>query len=233
VMGMLLTSEWPHLSRRVQRSLPQSQLSRTFLTWLNPGPGTGFMFCVANLTTILVAGLLVLRLGSPLAARVFNPDQIFFIYALGWSYVVLYLGVGKLLISFLRRFAFVSLTAGFLLHVILLLVGCGGPQILAYMTSSWKFGNQYSLLHITNPIWTLIEIADNGPAVIDGWTILIVVGSAAFIVLLMNLRAVAVEIQYQRRDLPSRVLEEEAILHPEPIARPTNPWESAADEPSS
>lgn len=230
LMGTLLTSEWPHLSRRVQRSLPQSQLGRTFLTWFNPGPGTGFMFCVANLTMIVAVGLLVMSLTASAATRVFSSNQIFFFYTLGWSYLVFYLGLGKLLISVMRRFAFVSLTAGFLLHIILLLVGCGGPQILAYMTSSWQFGNQYSLLHITNPIWTLIEIADNGSALLDAWTILIMVGSSAIIVLLLNLRAVAVEIQYQRSSLPSRVAEDEAELHPEPIAAPANPWEAAVDE---
>ncbi|MEM8944039.1 MAG: hypothetical protein AAGD11_02570 [Planctomycetota bacterium] len=228
-MGTLLTSEWPHLSRRVQRSLPQSQLGRIFLTWQNPGPGTGLMLSVSNLTLIALAGVLLVKIHPTVMPGGPNSDQLFFFYTIGWSYLVFYLGLGKLLISLARRFAFVSLTAGFLLHIILLLVGCGGPQIMAFMSSSTQFGNQYSLLHITNPLWTLIELVNNGSAAIDAWTVLLLVGSAAIIVLLLNLSAVATEIQHHRRNLPQRVAEDEAILHPEPETGPTNPWEAEGE----
>ena len=228
-MGSLLTSEWPHLSRRVQRSLPQSELGRTFLPWLNPGPGTGYMLCVAYFTMITVVGLLALVIMPNTRRFGPNQEQLFFFFTIGWSYVVLYLGVGKLLIGVMRRFAFVSLTAGFLLHIILLLAGCGVPQILSYMTSTRQFNNEYTLLHITNPIWTLIELIDGGAMAMEAWTVLIVIGSAAIIVLLLNMRAVAVELQYQRAVLPERVAEDEAQLHPEPIPGPANPWEAEAD----
>ncbi len=224
-MGTFLTSEWPHLSRRVQRSLPQSQLGRAFFTWLNPGPGTGYMFCVANLTMLFAVGLLLMVFTDQARTRWLNSEQIFYFYSLSWSYVVFYLGLGKLLISLARRFVFVSLTAGFLLHVILLLAGCGGPQVLSFMSSALQFGSQYSLLHITNPIWTLAELVDNGAAV-DALTVLLVIGPAAIIVLLLNMRSVAIELQHQRRNLPARVAEDEAQLHPEPETRPSNPWES-------
>ncbi len=228
-MGTLLTSEWPHLSRRVLRSLPQSQLGRVFLTWLNPGPGTGYMFCIANLTMLATIGLLIVAISPQVGRWGPNSDQLCFFYAIGWSYVVLYLGVGKLLIGICRRFAFVSLTAGFLLHIILLLFGCGGPQILALTFSSLRSGGQYTLLHITNPLWTLIELLDSGPAAIDAWTVLFVVGSSAVVVLLFNMRSVAVEIQHHRRALPARVAEDEAVLHPEPEEGPANPWEAEAE----
>ena len=224
-MGTLLTSEWPHLSRRVQRSLPQSQLGRTFLTWFNPGPGTGYMFCVANLTLLMVAGLLALKFAPASTGGGPNNEQTFYFHTLGWSYVVFYLGLGKLLIGFARRYLFVSLTAGFLLHVILLLSACGGPLVLSYMTSSLQFGSNYSLLHITNPIWTMVELLNKGAASIEAPTVLLVLLPAALIVLLLNIRAVATEIQYERSNLPARVAEDEAQLHPEPEAGPSNPWE--------
>ncbi|MEK6233921.1 MAG: hypothetical protein N2C14_04345, partial [Planctomycetales bacterium] len=41
VLGALMIGESPVMSQRVKRSLPQSFFGRTFLTWLNPGPGTG------------------------------------------------------------------------------------------------------------------------------------------------------------------------------------------------
>jgi hypothetical protein len=228
VMGMLLTSEWPHLSRRVQRSLPQSQIGRTFLTWFNPGPGTGYMFCVANVTMLLIVGLLLLGFAPSTTRFGPNLEQIWYTYTLGWSYVVLYLGVGRLLINLARRFVFVSLTAGFLLHFILLLAACGGPLILSFMFRSLQFGNNYSLLHMTNPIWTMIELWDNGAAAIEGPTALAVLGTSAVIVLLLNFRSVAIEIQYHRSNLPVRVAEDEAELHPDPMPLPANPWEAEA-----
>ncbi len=228
-MGTLLTSEWPHLSRRVQRSLPQSQLGRTFLTWLNPGPGTGFMFCVANLTMIVVTGLLLLSFSAKFTPRWLSRDQSFYFLTLGWCYVVAYLGVGRLLIGFIRRFTFVSLTAGFLLHIILLLAGCGIPQILSYMSGSLQFGTEYTLLHLSNPVWTLQTLIVQGAVVGQTWMVLLVVGFVALIVLLLNISSVAVEIQHHRRLLPGRVAEDEATLHPEPEAGPSNPWEAEVE----
>ena len=226
-VGTLMTSEWPHLSRRVQRSLPQSQLGKIFLTWLNPGPGTGYMFVVSNLTLLMLVGLLFLSTYSFVGwGGGLNDEQAFFFYTIGWSYVVFYLGFGKLLISFTRRFAFVSLTAGFLLHAILLMVGCFAPLIVTFMSSSTQFGNDYSLLHVSNPLWTLAELLDNGASAIDAWVVLFVVGTAAIVVLLLNLSTLASEIQHHRRSLPERVAEDEAMLHPEPEEGPSNPWEA-------
>ena len=225
-MGSLMTSEWPHLSRRVQRSLPQSHLGRMFLTWLNPGPGTGYMFVVANLTMLAVGGMVLLYGRFNRAGGGPNTEQLYYFYALGWSYLVLYLGLGKLIIGVARRFAFVSLTAGFLVHLILLLFGCGGPQLLAYMTNSLWSGGQYTMLHITNPIWTLMELIDQGATAIDAPITVVLVGSTAFIVLLCNLPGVAVEIYHHRSALPERVAEDEAELHPEASAGPSNPWDT-------
>ena len=70
-----------------------------------------------------------------------------------------------------------------------------------------------------------MELLGNGAAAIDAPTVLLIIGPAALIVLMLNLRAVAVEIQYQRSSLPTRVAEDEAQLHPEPEAGPSSPWD--------
>ena len=54
VMGALMTGELSRLSNRAKRRLPQSLLGRSFLTWLSPGPGTGYVFAVANLLAALL-----------------------------------------------------------------------------------------------------------------------------------------------------------------------------------
>ena len=228
-MGAILTSEWPHLSRRVQRSLPQSTAGRVVLTWFNPGPGTGFMFAIANLTTVALTGLGLMAWNGAAISAPMNAEQIVYFIVLGWSYVVIFLGLGRLLIALLRRVIFVSMTAGFLLHVILLLLACGVPQIIFLMTHSFGAGNEYTLLQITNPVWTLYTLVDHGVASIEGQILIVVLPAAALIVLLLNLRSVAAELQYQRRSLPTRVAEDEAELHPAPLPGPTNPWDAVGE----
>ena len=228
-MGTLLTSEWPHLSRRVQRSLPQSKLGCTFFTWLNPGPGTGYMFCVANVTMVLATGLFLIWLLPSTRAMGLSLDQIVFFMILSWCYVVFFLGLGRLLIGWIRRFIFVSLTAGFLLHVILLLVSSGAPQILIYTSSSIRFNYDYSLLHLSNPFWTLYTVMDRGIGGFDIATATLILLALALIVFLLNVRAVAGELQLQRRALPQRVVEEEEELHPAPEPGPSNPWDNTAE----
>jgi hypothetical protein len=153
-------------------------------------------------------------------------DQAVYFLVLGWSHVVIFLGLGRLLISFARRYIYVSMTAGFLLQVILLLVASGTPQIIAFLTLSQQYSTQYSLLHMSNPIWTLYVLFDEGANSIEALVQACILVPAALIVLMLNMRTVAAEVQYQRRALPVRVAEEEAALHPAPEPKPINPWES-------
>ncbi len=55
VYGILMTGESAVLSPRVRRQLPMSFLGRVYLTWFNPGSGTGFVFAVSHM--LLLAGL--------------------------------------------------------------------------------------------------------------------------------------------------------------------------------
>ena len=83
---------------------------------------------------------------------------------LAWAYVVGYLGLGRLVISVLRRWMFVSLTAGFLFHVILVLAGVGIPLTIQ-MTSRTLRNEGYTLLQMTNPFWThRASCSSHGPA---------------------------------------------------------------------
>ena len=53
-MGTLLTAERPGMSQRVRRRLPQSFFGRMFFSWFNPGPASGYMFVIANITTLAI-----------------------------------------------------------------------------------------------------------------------------------------------------------------------------------
>jgi ABC-type transport system involved in multi-copper enzyme maturation permease subunit len=228
LMGALLTGEWPHLSRRVQRSLPQSTLGRTTLSLFNPGPGTGYLFAVANLTTLVVAGLILLAFRGP-AARSFTPtERILYYLILGWSYVVGYLGFGRLLIVFLRRWIYVPMTAAFLLQIILLMAGTFAPMVIQ-MTSRELRRSGYTLLQASNPFWTLHDLIDHGESSVQAELLIWIVPAMAFAGLLLNMRSVATELMHHRVAPPVRVVEEEAALNV-PEVKPSNPWEIEEDE---
>lgn len=227
-LGMLLTSEWPHLSRRVLRSLPATTVGRMAFTWFNPGPGTGYFFVVANYTLLLVGGAMMLWFaGGNLRAG--DAELAFYLLLMTWCYLVIFLGIGRLLIAFARQFTFVSLTAGFLLNLILVLLATGVPQVIAYLSPQHRIGEQFSMLHITNPIWTLMTLVEDRPLAVGGLATLFVMVPLALIVLVLNVRGLYVELHQHRRNLPQRVEEDELAAMPPPVKQPTSPWEEPSE----
>lgn len=59
IMGLLMVGESPILSRRVQRTLPRTTQTRSWLSLFMPGSGRGFLFAVANLWTCLLLACLI------------------------------------------------------------------------------------------------------------------------------------------------------------------------------
>jgi len=230
VMGWLLTSEWPHLSRRMLRTLPASTLGRICLTWLNPGPNTGFVFAVGSLTAVLGTSLLITLLLPPTNAGGWpGQESLCYFLVLSWCYAVFFLGFGKLLVAAVRTVTYVQLSAGFLLHLVLFLIACGIPQVIYLMTPTLRMGDQFSFLQITNPVWVLFSVIQNWP-IVEANMIVLIVGTAALLMLLLNIRTITADVSYRPRMLPERVLEDEAQLHPKPQAQPTSPWEPTATE---
>jgi hypothetical protein len=237
VMGWMLTSEWPHLSRRMLRTLPDSGLGRICLTWLNPGPNTGFVFAVGSLTAVLgvllyftlnpnplVNGLLHFTLNPTPAAGGLQRDALAYFLVLAWCYTVFFLGFGKLLVALCRTVTFVQLSAGFLLHLVIFLIACGIPQVIYLMTPSLRMGDQFSFLQITNPVWVLFSVIYSWP-IVEANILVLMVGSAALLMIVLNMRTITADVSYRPRMLPERVQEDEAELHPAPQSGPTNPWE--------
>jgi hypothetical protein len=223
-MGALLTAEWPHLSARVKRSLPQSFLGRTFLTWFNPGPGTGYMFVMANLATVVLAGLFVLALSPPTTAMRWNKESVAAFLIIGLSYSAAYLGAGKLLIDVLRRVTAVPMVASVLINGFLLAAGCGIPLVVHMMSDSRYSG--YTLMHMTNPVWSLEQVLDG---TVYQEVLIFVVPAVGLAVFAANLPAVLREVRQVRVALPQRIVEDEALLHPPPEPRRESPW----DEPET
>jgi len=233
VMGAFMTGESPQLSPRVKRQLPQSFLGRVFLTWFNPGPGTGYLFAIrGGLGALVLAGIAAVG-AQDLQAR-WSLDRAFGVVCFGAlqvSYVVIYLGLGLLVLRPLHKRLFVSPLFGVLVQILLLLLGSGVPLVIYLMVPSLRYSG-YSLLYVTDPFRTLWHVGGlpdpsfTLPA--EAPMLMILVPLAAMVVLLLNLPGVAREVQRVRIARPERVAEEDAQLAAE-LAPPKrvriSPWD--------
>jgi hypothetical protein len=237
IMGAFMTGETGELSARVRRDLPRSFLGRSFFTWFNPGPGTGFLFMLTNLAGAVFAAIVLVPYGLRWLPNVTNWtgtswETLTTFGVLGACYIVLYLSVGRLLVAGLRRVTRVHVVMAALVQVLLLAAGCILPMTLHLMVAEWR--DEYTLLEITNPIWTLIAVAveDLGPDPIVGLdqvvVLLIAVPAAAAVAILVQLPVIAAEVRQVRMAKPVRVAEEdaetEARLHP-PQPVHISPWD--------
>ncbi len=240
VAGMIMVGESAVLSPRVKRGLPQSSLGRALLTWFTPGPGTGYMFMVSNMLMLtvmatVIATPLVVELGQAAGASA-SPssmsvkarwDEILEASIVATSYLAIYLGLSKLILSAVRRYDEVRLTIRFLVAVLLVMVGGGGPWILQ-ITNPQTRNLDYTLLQTTNPVWTLYEYCAEGrvPAGMGGWLVT-VLPLVAVVIWGFNLPGIARELMQTRVAKPARVAEEDAELAAvaEPVPTRTSPWD--------
>jgi hypothetical protein len=226
VMGAALTSERPWMSERMKRRLPTSFLGRVFRTWLNPGPGTGYMFVVVNTTALVIMALVALAVvrstgrGFPGWPAV---KQVTYLMLVGWGYLIAYLGLGLLLMRALRRVAVVTTLAGVLIQSFLVLAGSGIPATIQLTSPRLRFVD-YTYPQITSPFWTLHYLGERAlPR--DALVILLLVSTAAICLLLLNLPAIVRELQQVRIEPPARVIADDLQLNPPPAARPKSPWD--------
>jgi len=168
--------------------------------------------------------VIVLLVDAP-GRRRLSTETIAYFMILSWSYVVALLGFGRLGINWLRRWFYVPMAAGFLLHAILVLTGIGLPTVIQLTSRQLRYSG-YSLVQMTNPMWTLAALLDDGPGAVQADVLVLVIPAAAMAALLLNMRSVGTELMHHRVAPPIRVAEEEAELHPAPVPGPSNPWEA-------
>jgi ABC-type transport system involved in multi-copper enzyme maturation permease subunit len=234
LMGTLLSSESPELSHRVQRQLPQSVLGRWLLGWLNPGPGTGYLFAVANSASGMgllgiAAGAEALGWGDAVTRRGWMVAgdlwEIAPVVVAAWCYLVIFLGIGKLLVSVLRRFATMTPLASFLVHALLVTMAMGIPYAIQMSVRRWR-DMGFNPLQWSNPFWSIGELFDDGRLSWDPEEVvhLSVLMGLALCVLLLNLPSVAREIVRTRIAAPERVQQEVEAEQAKPSV-PQNPWD--------
>ena len=232
IMGMFLVGESPQLSPRVQRTLPKTSAGRALLSWFFPGPARGYVFVLANMAAAVGMALLVMLAWEavyPPAGGGFRPvqfDQVAMLGILCLGYMAFYLGLGKLILAWLRSYSVVGALTSVLVHVLLVLAGCGIPLVIHLMSDFRMSG--YNLLHIGNPFWSIAQVVDRGAGFIDAPAVVSIVAVAGFSMLLLNLRSILEEVRLVRAASPSRVAEEEAAvaaLHAPPTQVPRSPWD--------
>jgi hypothetical protein len=214
IMGAFMTGEWPELSPRVKRSLPQSFLGRAFLTWFNPGSGTGYVFACVNLfATCIVISLIATA--SWMFGISGSPDlyEILVCCALLCGYLAAYLGAGRLIILVLRRYLYFGLLLPFLVHIILVVLGAALPTFLQAWMLGFSNFDDYSELQAPNWWWTIYEAIDGDMGAYPVVPVLVV--GAGLMMFLVNMVLAAREVEQVRQETPDRVMKDEIELHPE------------------
>jgi hypothetical protein len=239
--GIFLTGESGTLSPRVKRDLPQTSLGRVFLAWFTPGPGTGYLLAVCGMIAMtLVAALpfneiaTQLRVVAPLAVpgpapaggfRLLRAD-VLQAAIIATCYVIIYLGIGKLIMAAIGRFTELRPTARVLVHFVLLLLGGGIPWTFQ-MSQPVLRSYGYTLWQITNPVWTIWECCYKGVPVGAGGVLGAVLPLAALVVLGLNMPSLTDELTQVRVPKPPRVAEEDAALAAlkNPAPARSSPWD--------
>ncbi len=235
VMGALMIGESGWIAPRVRRGLPVSYLGRMVLTWLNPGPGTGYVFAVLNAATLAVVVILLGIVAQYNAFRGAPFDSGLAAGAiLGVAYLAAYLGVARLITLAMRALGVQGgMILPFVTTCLLLVLGA----LLPYFVQFWLEGFHeppYSLLQAPNWAWTLNEVADAGslPGSTSGLGFslqsgFVLVCVFALVIFFVNLVFAYREVEQVRVDVPDRVLEDEQQLHPPKVieAPRTSPWD--------
>ncbi|TWU05595.1 ABC transporter permease [Stieleria varia] len=207
IVGTLMLGESKELSPRVQRGLPRTYLSRMFLTWLYPGPGTGFMFAICS----GCAGLLVLSAFGDFAeinglSRRRNTTSGLIFAMIMAGYLLGYLSVIRLLTMPLARRFGSSFVLPLVIGLLVMFTALVTPLILHFMLTGGP-PRSYEVLEAPNWAWTwehaINRRFDPGIA-----TLIFVVGAMVFAI---NLFFLFREFRYRRIAVPRRVLADEAV----------------------
>lgn len=216
IYGTLMICESAKLSPRVQRDLPQSTMGRLFLTWFNPGSGTGYVFTLIHIALLVTACYVAVAVQSTFGIPdrnwgTPNDGKIFQLGAAYLCYATIYMGITRLIISVIpnrERFGF---TLPVLIHLLILLAVAALPFTIESYRNNYR-GFDYGPAQVSNWAWTLAEILDDGP--IDP-AIILMLGAAAAAVFLLNVLLLRTEVQTVRIAAPARVQEDDRELQPQ------------------
>jgi ABC-type transport system involved in multi-copper enzyme maturation permease subunit len=211
IYGALMVGEGAELSPRAKRSLPQTFLGRMFLTWFNPGSGTGYVFAVITLLVLIAVTLMAGVAAKELAPNNYNfgslrTDRFVPFCLLLWGYYACYLGAGRLLVMAVRRTVRFGLLLSVLICALLLALGAVVPAFAQFWLQSFR-DLDYSSLQVTNWMWTLVHCLDRGIGAHSEVVAIVVL--AALLMLGLNLLLAVREVEHVRDDAPQRVRQDD------------------------
>ena len=202
VYGIFLTGESGVMSPRVKRDLPVTFLGRMLFTWFNPGSGTGYIFAVSNVIAITLFSVVMVEVGRNVGS--FGrpvPGYIYQTLTLSVAYVIMYLGISRLVLILIPNREQFGPALPFLVHVLVPFMGAALPYVIQGIAQR-AMGSQYTYLQVYNWMWTIGESGDRGLPI--PFVVTIVCASAA-IVFIINLVSATREIEAVRLDTPDRV----------------------------
>jgi hypothetical protein len=228
IVGSLMMGDSGFISERVRRTLPASLFGRALFSWFNPGGGTAYVFtCVTMVTGI----------GGSLVFCMFATEGNFFgVQRIGWVndfrlymvtilcilYVVAYLGASNLILAALRLYYPITPVISFVVTVFVALAACLIPLMIGIALDT-NLIPAYNEVQAPNWAWTIIAGLEND---VD-WPIVFIVVTYTVPIFMANVLLAYREIAATKTAVPSRVIEEERALHPQPETKlpPQNPWD--------
>ena len=112
-----------------------------------------------------------------------------------------------------------------LIHILLVLVGCGIPLLPQLFGSSVQTSGQHWTMRLLNPYVTLSDFSRGAVDPIERIGIVTVLGGFAACALLLNFRSIVAEMNLVHEAAPQRVQEDDAVLTPAEPQGPLNPWD--------
>ncbi len=226
VVGPFLSLENATLSPRARRELPQSLLERILLTWFNPGDGSGYVFTICSMASVIVFTMVSLSIFAAFngTTRLTFSTQSIQTYresgAACLGYLMGYLGLMRILAHLYYRRTGVKIptVAAVLMQVLLYGLGVLIPVMIESALSTWSDHDfSYTAIQLPNWFWTLIQIMeDKGEW--NGYLVLV----AGFGIFAINFARASRQAQDIRLPPPARVIEEELAAHAKGAHR--NPW---------
>ncbi|MEM9587831.1 MAG: hypothetical protein AAGA03_11180, partial [Planctomycetota bacterium] len=203
LMGTLMLAESSELSPRVQRTLPATYFGRVFMTWFNPGSGTGFLFCVASGNV----GMFGMAFAYTVCTeRSSNDTQPLVMATIMSGYLMGYLGLTRLLTIPISRRVGRSFPLPLAIAVLVLAVLALAPSAVKVATTG-RPADYYNVTEAVNWAWTTVEAFD-APFDVGIASLIFLVGSLVF---LLNLFFLFREFGYRRVAVPRRVLEDRSV----------------------
>jgi hypothetical protein len=140
------------------------------------------------------------------------------------AYMAFYLGLGRMLIVWLRRISEFGLTAVLLIHVMVLSAAAMLPTFLQFWVQNFRDAD-YSGLQTMNWLWSLME-AVNGNWTM--WPVVFTAGLAGLCMFALQLVLAAREVEATRMDTPLRVQQDD--YHTHGLAVPMGPMSPTDNE---